>query len=122
MAKETGANASLTVAVEDGQLLIRIGVNTLAHSATYAEFANPWDLEKHQYIRTFAIANASGFAADVCRALLDEREDGSTLLTELLDKAMEAAVDDGSEHCEYDQSIEPGEVATCETWSTELPT
>lgn len=112
------ADTPLTVAVDDGVLTIRIGVNVLAHSASYAEFANPWNEEKRAYLRTFAITDAAGFAADAARAMLQEREDGSSLVTELLDKAMEAAVDDGSLHCEYDQAIAPGEFSPSETWST----
>jgi hypothetical protein len=46
----------------------------------------------------FAIADPTGFANDVIRALTAEEEDGSTLLTDLLDAACKDAVEDGAEH------------------------
>jgi hypothetical protein len=110
--------ASLTVAIEDSALVIRIGVQTLAHAVSYAEWANPWDEEAQDYIRTFAITDAVQFAEDVKRALLAEEEDGSSLLSDVLDTASEGAVDDGSEACEYEQRIPTGTTAASETWAT----
>lgn len=107
----------LTAEVIDGALRISIGVDVLAHAVSYADWANPFDEDKHDYIRTFAITNAEQFAKDVRCAMLAEREDGSSPLSDFLDKATEAAVDDGSEACEYEQSILHGENAACETWA-----
>jgi type IV secretory pathway VirB4 component len=108
----------LTVTVENGQLAIAIGVHTLAHAVSYSDWANPWCDEHNDYIRTFAITDAEAFANDVRRAVLDEREDGSSPLTDFLDKASEAALDDGSEACEYEQHIKHGETAPTETWAS----
>lgn len=110
---------SLEVAIVDGELVIRIGVHTIAHAVTYAEWANPYDDNAQDYVRTFAIEDANEFAADVLRALCDEREDGSTLLTEVLDKASEAAVNDGSLGLSADeQRIAYGQTIACEsTWA-----
>jgi len=107
----------LAVRVAGGKLVIEIGIHTLAHAASYADWANPFDEARDDYIRTFAITDAVEFAKDVQHAMLDEREDGSTPLSDFLDKAMEAALDDGSLGCEYEQSIKHGETAECETWS-----
>lgn len=111
----------LSVRVENGRLVIEIGVNTLAHAVAYAEWANPWNDEAHEYIRTFAITDAEEFAKDVSRMMLDEREDGSSPLTDFLDKASEAAVDDGSIAAEYDQRIPTGQTAPSETWAADPP-
>ena len=108
--------APLDVTVDGGALVVRIGVQTLAHAASYADWANPYEAESGDYVRTFAITNAEGFANDVRRMLLQEREDGSSLVSDVLDKAMEAAVDDGSEHCEYEQRILHGQTSPLETW------
>jgi hypothetical protein len=107
----------LKVEVAGGELRIVIGVNVLAHAVSYADWANPYDEEKHDYIRTFAIADAEQFAKDVKRAMQDEREDGSSLLSDFLDKASSNAVDDGSEACFGDQSILHGQNAASETWA-----
>ena len=106
----------LQVKVERDALVIRIGARTLAHAVAYSDWANRWDEGLQNYIRTFAITDARAFAADVKRAMLDEREDGSSPLSDFLDKMSEAAIDDGSEACEHDQRIEHGQTAASETW------
>ncbi len=47
------------------------------------------------------VTDVSDFARDVMRALNREAEDGTTLVHELFDKALAAAIDDGSTACEY---------------------
>ncbi len=107
----------LTVSIVDGQLVIAIGVNTLAHAVSYADWANPYDEKTHDYVRGFAIVDAEAFAKDVLAAMLDEREDGSSPLSDFLDKMTEAAVDDGSIAIECDQHIEHGKTAESEKWA-----
>lgn len=116
-AKANHYGKNLTVEVKDGRLVIEIGVNTLAHAISYADWANPFDDERNDYVRTFAIADAEKFARDVMHAMLKEEEDGSSPLSDFLDESSEAAVNDGSEACEFDQVIEHGETAKCETWA-----
>lgn len=89
--------APLSVAVDRNELVIRIGVNTLAHAAVASDWATPYDDEENDFIRTFAIADPLQFAKDVAHALRDEREDGSSLLTDVLDKAAQEAINQGSE-------------------------
>src|SRR3954464_1160872 len=64
----------LTVKVKDGQLLIAIGIQTLAHAVSYADWANPYDEAKQDYIRTFAITDVQAFAEEVAHMMQDERE------------------------------------------------
>lgn len=111
----------LEVKIERGALVIRIGAETLAHACSYSDWANPFDEAKDDYIRTFAITDPKVFADDVRHAMLDEREDGSTPLSDFLDKMTEAAVDDGSMACEYEQSIPHGQNAAIETWAIPPP-
>src|SRR6185312_1784602 len=101
MATKTRHGKPLIVEAKNGQLIISIGEHVLAHALTYAEWANPYDENRDDYIRTFAITDAHEFAKDVMHAMLDEREDGSTPLGDFLDKMSQAAVDDGSQACEY---------------------
>jgi hypothetical protein len=109
----------LSVQVHQGQLVVAIGVQTLAHAVTYSDWANPYDHQKLDYIRTFAITDVQAFADDVMHMMLREREDGSTPLSDFLDKMTEAAVEDGSIACEYEQSIQHGQAGPQETWREE---
>lgn len=111
----------LTVKVKDGKLTIEIGVNVLAYAVSYADWANPYDEDTGEYVRSFAITDAEVFARDVQRAMLDEREDGSTPLSDFLDKVTEAAVDDGSGACE-EARILHGTTAPNEKWAAKEPT
>ena len=113
----------LEVSVKDGQLVVAIGVQTLAHATTFADWANPWrDDDSEQggdYMRDFAILDAHQFAKDVLHAMLHEREDGSTPLSDFLDKMSLAAIEDGS--IATDEAwIKHGETDPRETWA--LPT
>ena len=110
----------LNVRVVDGKLVIEIGTHVLAHAVSYADWANPYDEKTGDYLRSFAITDAETFAKDVKRAMNDEREDGSTPLSDFLDAMTQAAVDDGTEACEFDQSIKHGTTATIETWAETL--
>lgn len=114
----------LSVSVEDGQLRIIIGVNVLAYAVSYSDWACKWrdgqGDDSGDYFRDFAITDAKLFAEDVARAMLNEEEDGSSPLSNFLDKATEAAVDDGSMACEYELSIPHGTTAPSETWADTL--
>jgi len=48
------------------------------------------------------ITNAAVFAREVMYAINAENEDGSTLLTDMLDKAIKQAVENGCEGVDYD--------------------
>jgi hypothetical protein len=115
----------LTATVKDGRLVIEIGVQTLAHATAFAEWANPWrdDDSEHggDYLRDFAIVDAPQFASDVVHAMLAEREDGSTPLSDFLDAMSQAAIEDGSIglHEDFDHRIKHGTTSPLEaSWST----
>jgi len=88
-------------------LRIEIGVDVVAHSALHGPYAYEMlgDDSKRPDER-FAISNARGFSVDVKRALTDEREDGTSLLTDMLDAAGRKAIEDGAEHW-IDREDEP---------------
>lgn len=83
----------------DGELVIRIGIGTLAFAAEHMEINNPFDEDTENFKRLWRVIEPMEFANDVRRALCDEGEDGSTPLTELLDAASWAAIEDGSLGC-----------------------
>lgn len=86
----------LIVQVENGELVIRIGIKTLAWAAERQPDWNPYDYEKKDWVQLYWIADPLEFAKDVKCELLREEEDGSTPLGNLLDKVCTAAKDDGS--------------------------
>jgi hypothetical protein len=107
----------LAASIKDGVLTIEIGTHVLAHSAAYADWANPYDEKRNDYIRTFAIVDPEEFAKDVIHAMNNEREDGSTPLSDFLDKMMEAALDDGTLGALFEQRIKHGTFSKREKWA-----
>jgi hypothetical protein len=108
--------APLSVGLEGDALVIRIGTQTLAHAVTYSEWAHNYENKAADYFRTFCITDAVMFADDVKRAMLDEREDGSTPLSNFIDKMAQAAVEDGSLATD-EARIKYGETDHRETWA-----
>lgn len=117
--KTTHYGKPLEVQIEKGALVIRIGVQTLAHAVTYADWANPHDEATGDYVRSFAIVDAAQFASDIAHEMEREREDGSTPLSDFLDKMSQNAIDDGSLglHEDFNHRIKHGETSPLETWA-----
>jgi hypothetical protein len=85
----------LSVAVEGEQLVVRIGIDTLAHSAGHCpQFYDYRTSRPDGPYKT--IIDPEQLAKDVHRELLREEEDGSSPLSDLLDQAIVAAFYDGS--------------------------
>jgi len=100
----------LSVAIVDGRLEITIGVETLASAfrtgpvgdrVTYNVDSGRW--EEDRIIRL----DSDQWAEDVRGALRCEREDGSTRITDLLDGAFQAAIDDGAEGVDIRDILPP---------------
>jgi hypothetical protein len=91
-------NRPLNAFVENNVLTIEIGVDVLAWACLHdgAQIVERGD--------DYVITNNEGFARDVVREMLDEAEDGSSLVTRFIDEAIEQAIDNGAEHFE---PIEP---------------
>lgn len=89
MAAERGGgvrrkDAVLSVGLEDDQLVIRIGIATLAFALTAAD-------------EPLRVVDARLAAEEIVRVLTDEEEDGTTPVHRLLDKAGLAAWENGGE-------------------------
>ncbi len=95
-------NTPLQWRVVDGVLRIEIGIDTLAHASLRSEYAwscaNPNGMPLINPETRFKVSDAHGFAHDVASELFAEAEDGSSLVTRLIDKACEEAYEQGSEH------------------------
>lgn len=95
----------LTVKVtRDGVLTIEIGIDTLAFATLCSDYV--WRLADEETGKPgmtrpdtlFKITDAAGFAREVADALTDEAEDGSSLLSRVLDDAAQKAIEYGAEH------------------------
>ena len=89
-------NKTLEVHIIDGQLVVRIGVETLACASDHSDFSTPYDDKVGDFVPKWKVIDQLEFAKDVARELRREEEDGSSLLTNVLDKAIEAAIGQGS--------------------------
>jgi hypothetical protein len=90
---KTPAGLPLTVGVEGDQLVIRIGVDTLAFCFEIGEDNQPFDEKANDFRREFKVTDKYKFAKGVADGLKIEREDGSTCLTDAIDKACVDAVE-----------------------------
>ena len=89
----------LSCKIEGEELVIRIGIDILAWSQQSERRDTPfwvYDQEQAKYAPQWKIINNLEWAKDVVREITREEEDGSSPLTNLLDKASEAALDQGS--------------------------
>lgn len=91
---KTPAGLPLTVGVEGDQLVIRIGVDTLAWCFEISEDNHTYDEKAKDYRRDWKVVDPHKFAKGVARGLCTEEEDGSTPLTGILDAACIVAIED----------------------------
>jgi hypothetical protein len=91
---KTPAGLPLTVGVEGDQLVIRIGVDTLAWCFEICEDNQPYDEKARDFRREWKVVDPHKFAKGVAYGLCIEEEDGSTPLTGILDAACVTAVED----------------------------
>lgn len=90
----TPAGLPLTIGVESDQLVIRIGVDTLAFCFEMSEDNQPFDDEAQDFRRAWRVDNRHKFAEGVAIGLQLQEEDGSTPLTHILDAACIRAIED----------------------------
>ncbi len=80
-------------------MVIRIGIDTLAWAAQAERRDTPfwtYEWEKAEYVPRWKIIDNLEWARDVVCEITREEEDGSSLLTNLLDEASENALNQGS--------------------------
>lgn len=91
---KTPAGLPLTVGVEDNQLVIRIGVDTLALCFEIGDGNQPYDEKSGDFRRSWKVTDPHKFAKGVGIGLQVGEEDGSTPLTKILDEACTRAIED----------------------------
>jgi hypothetical protein len=85
----------LTVSVKSGRLVVAVGVEVLAHALKFADWSISFDEDKQDYLQRYRVTDATELAKDVMHAMLHEREDGSSPLSDFLDAMTQAAIEDG---------------------------
>ena len=105
MATKSSNDTSLQCKIVRSRLIISVPVLTLAYAFEESEYNTEYCEETGRFTRTLKVANPIVFAQDVILALTKEKEDGATLLTDLLDKACQGAVGDGSLGVKEDGSV-----------------
>ena len=90
-----GADARLTVDIKNEEIVIRVGIGTLAWAFEHMEENNPWSDSARDFVQTWKVSDPVEFAKDVVGELTREEEDGSHPLHRLLDKACTDAADQG---------------------------
>jgi hypothetical protein len=73
--------------------VISIGVETLANAIA---FGLNWETDPDDECAGWRITDPNVFAGSVVRVLMDEEEDGTTLVHRMLDTAGERVVEDGA--------------------------
>lgn len=86
----------LKVYIEDGVLMMAIGVECLAHAIKLNPELQKWDEETGDWNEP-EITDPDKFAKEVATALNDESEDGTTLVHIALDTAAMNAIENGAE-------------------------
>lgn len=112
---KTPAGLPLTAGVEGDQLVIRIGVDTLAFCFEIGEENQPYDEKAEDYRREWKVTDKHKFAKGVAIGLMVDEEDGSTPLSNLIDAAYIRAVED-------DMGVEEdGRIVTNEMLHPKIP-
>jgi len=107
MSKDT----KLVCEVVDGELQIRIGVDTLKFAAEHCERFYNGSIESADgpHIR---VTEAEQFAREIAGKLNDEAEDGSTVIHEMLDNAFVEAIEWGCLGVDHDYVPPSNETGT----------
>lgn len=89
-------DAPLSCEIENGELVIRIGIDVLSLATEDREPFTIYDEKREDFRKAWIVTDPLAFARDVRLAITDEEEDGSSLLTNLLDQAYTNALEQGS--------------------------
>lgn len=89
------ADKPLDYRIIDGVLCISIGINTLAYAMKERDPFYVYDENKGDWRSAWVILDNAEFAKDFVAELSREEEDGSTPLTDMLDKVADNVLENG---------------------------
>lgn len=84
----------ITAGIEDGEIVIRIGVLDLKEITETCPSFETW-LEEDEKFATVSVYDVDQWMYEVVSALNYDAEDGSTLISTMLNTAIENACDEG---------------------------
>lgn len=87
--------------IKNNKLYITIGVDLLASGFEQSPDNEEYDEESGEYKKIVKVTNPLEFGKEVLIQMDNEKEDGSSPLTDFLDAMCQAAVNDGSIAVEY---------------------
>ena len=90
------AERPLTVEIDGDELVIRIGASTLAMAAHFDPKLAFFDEDLRDYFEP-EVTDEAQWAREIRSALMDEEEDGTTLVHRMLDTAALSALENGAE-------------------------
>jgi hypothetical protein len=85
----------LEVSVEDGEIVIRIGVDTLRVAVQSCPSLERYDADSGNFLEPIVL-DADLFASEVVTELAREEEDGTTVVHQLFDQAFLDAIGNGA--------------------------
>lgn len=85
----------LSVKIDGGQIIISIGIRTLAQAASTHEGLADWNEQTEKY-NVVNVVDTTGWSEDILSELQEEDEVGNSLITEVFNKAMLQAYENGS--------------------------
>lgn len=91
----------LTAEVIGNRIVISIGINTAAWATNEHPDFYTYDEKVRDWTHKIQVTDIRAFAKEIVRAMLNEREDGSTITTDFMDKAILDAVEDGAVGVEF---------------------
>lgn len=91
----------LNINIENDELVIRIGIDTLTCATEYCPSLATWSDEKNDF-RKVTVTDKIVWAKEVIDKLKEEAEDGTTLVHIMFDTAFTNAVENGAEGIEIE--------------------
>jgi hypothetical protein len=89
-------DSPMEVKVDQGVLMISIGIDTLAWAFEHQDDNNPWLDSAHDFVQSLKVIDPLQFAKDVACEITREEEDGTSPLHLFFDKMCNEACDQGS--------------------------
>lgn len=97
MEADMARDQHVEVAIDDGRLVVSIGIETLAVAVQYMpQLGEAFDEVEGRVIEN-EVTDADKLAAAIVEALEDEEEDGTTLVHRMIDKAALRAIENGAD-------------------------
>lgn len=93
------ADRLLEIKIHKNVLSISVGIKTLAYIVEFNPRLERYDEESGD-TNSPKVTDHDAFAKEVLSALKDEEEDGTTIVHEMLDKAVNMAIENGAEGIE----------------------